>query len=390
MSDKSNQTIPVNNTPHVTLSAPALLKKICKQADALNQTQARYDAQIQINEALAQSLSPVSAAAVSAPTLQQGLQTYLDRLESTPGHKGQPRAKSTLNKTRSRLSKIVKWLGQARSMSEIRQCDVEQVKAEMLAEKLAPKTQAHYLKEASSWFKWAIKNELVTNNPFFGSAPHVEKDDPVIFEPEQLAAVFQHPAFTSPKKAASYWIPLLALYTGARSGELCQLSVGDVVQMDGLWVLSLDDDLDGQTVKNRNARRLVPIHSKLLEFGFIEFCQAQRQRGETWLFHDLGSDAREYLSNLMSKRFGRVLDSCGIKGEKRPTMHAFRRTVATILRANGVPEQHTAELLGHDNDLGLSYTIYGGRSRNLTLLKSIIEKLDFSAETVDVMSFWTC
>jgi hypothetical protein len=36
-----------------------------------------------------------------------------------------------------------------------------------------------------------------------------------------------------------FWLPLLALFSGARLGELCQLSVDDVREIEGVWCLEI-------------------------------------------------------------------------------------------------------------------------------------------------------
>ncbi|WP_146162243.1 hypothetical protein [Vibrio splendidus] len=43
-----------------------------------------------------------------------------------------------------------------------------------------------------------------------------------------------------------YWLPLLGLYTGARLNELCQFYKQDIFVEEGIWVIRVDDQLEGQ------------------------------------------------------------------------------------------------------------------------------------------------
>ena len=71
------------------------------------------------------------------------------------------------------------------------------------------------------------------------------------------------------KDALRRWAPWLCAYTGARVSEVCQLRVEDVQQRNGLWHLHFA--AEAGSLKNTNSERAVPIHSALLESGFLDF-----------------------------------------------------------------------------------------------------------------------
>ena len=78
-------------------------------------------------------------------------------------------------------------------------------------------------------------------------------------------------------------IPLIALFQGMRQNEICQLRLSDVIQHDGLWCISVNEELDGDTpsgkrVKSKNSFRTMPVHPMLEELGFIRFCEAQKRK----------------------------------------------------------------------------------------------------------------
>ena len=99
---------------------------------------------------------------------------------------------------------------------------------------------------------------------------------------EQLQSIFDAPHFagcvssTGWRKPGSYkirdhryWLPLLALWTGGRLGELAQLLTSDVVEISGIWVIRITDAPDNtnsdhvKRLKNPESERDVPVHPML-------------------------------------------------------------------------------------------------------------------------------
>lgn len=77
-----------------------------------------------------------------------------------------------------------------------------------------------------------------------------------------------------------YWIPLLAAFTGARVNELGQLTPSDIKQTkEGTWYIDItdgkNDSESDKTLKNAESRRIIPVHNKLIELGFIDFVKSQ-------------------------------------------------------------------------------------------------------------------
>jgi integrase len=72
---------------------------------------------------------------------------------------------------------------------------------------------------------------------------------------------------------------LMGLMTGPRLNELCQLHLSDLQVVDGIHCINIQDEEEGQRLKNRNAKRLVPIHDKLIEVGLIRYVERLRARG---------------------------------------------------------------------------------------------------------------
>lgn len=153
------------------------------------------------------------------------------------------------------------------------------------------------------------------------------------------------------------WVPMLALATGARLEELCQLRVADVLEHDLGWMLNIEDG-EGQRVKTSSSRRLVPLHSDVIAAGFARFVQDQRRSGHEWLFSDLEPDHDGRRGGNFGKFFARFLRQnqwCGIT-DRRLVFHSFRHTFKTLCREHGVAEEVHDALTGHvGSTVGRSY-----------------------------------
>lgn len=135
-----------------------------------------------------------------------------------------------------------------------------------------------------------------------------------------------------------FWVPMLAAYTGARLNEITQLRVEDVVIVDGILCLNIVDEHDSQRLKSSNARRLIPVHSKLLEAGFADYVEQARASGWEWVFEDVEPDRDGRRSWVAGKRFRVLLERLGIGGEARGGLHRFRHSAVDRMRAARVPE----------------------------------------------------
>ena len=197
----------------------------------------------------------------------------------------------------------------------------------------------------SLFFKWANETyDGVDGSLFAGKGwkkQGHQRDEGESFSIDDLKAIFQAPVFTgclsedrwaAPgseilRSSSKFWMPLLALYTGARSHELCKLRACDVKTSQG-GAIFLDVNQDEQIgvksrVKTRSSVRVIPVHDDLLAFGLAEFVDSRRN--ETRLFPDIKPNKEGKLSDAWGKHFNRFLKSIGIK-RKRINFHSFRHT----------------------------------------------------------------
>lgn len=84
-----------------------------------------------------------------------------------------------------------------------------------------------------------------------------------------------------------FWIPLIALYSGMRQDEACQLRTDDIVMDGDILVFNICHKPElKQTTKNKKTR-VCPVHPMLLKLGFGKFLEKQRANEHDRLFHTL-------------------------------------------------------------------------------------------------------
>jgi hypothetical protein len=150
-----------------------------------------------------------------------------------------------------------------------------------------------YLVAVKTVFGLACQREALRTNPtkeYTIKVPKAQKLRPKGFTDDEAAAILTA-ALAAPAteirrpphtKLALWWLPWIAVYTGARVGELAQMRREDLVTEHG--VLALRITPEAGAVKSGNYR-LVPLHPHLIEQGLPEFI---RSRPEGPLFFRLG------------------------------------------------------------------------------------------------------
>ena len=209
------------------------------------------------------------------------------------------------------------------------------------------------------------------------------KDDRDPFTPEDIKRLFAAPVWTGAESAKRrrkpgtvivkdwlYWVPLIAAYTGARREEICGLETADIAEENGIPVFLIRPNTR-RGLKNAQSARRIPVHSHLLELGFLGYVEGQREAGRADLFHDLRrkspksqiGDSTAYLwRNIQNDRLG---------PQEKKSFHSFRHYAVQGLRAESDVEKHVrAELFGHlvgdiEDDR------YGGRAPVETLRAAV-------------------
>jgi integrase len=177
---------------------------------------------------------------------------------------------------------------------------------------------------------------------------------------DQLERLFAHeiwaegilPSSALAGGAAAYWLPLLALYTGARCSELAQLAVADVLTEADIPTLRITDLGEGQQVKSKAGRRVIPIHSELVRLGFLEYL-ASTTPGSLWP-HLRKREGKP--GAYFSLYFGGLRRE--LKLPETVVFHSFRHNVRTAMAHARIPEPTIDRLLGHESSGSTGARVY--------------------------------
>lgn len=264
--------------------------------------------------------------------------------------------------------------------------DVVAFKAKLVAEGKSPSNIKNKLSRLRTLFQWAADNGYAESNPADGVTIRdatAAKNKRRSFDLASLNALFGSPLYSERQLpgdsraggVAAYWIPLLALFTGARREELGQLRPDDVVSLTypdengverSAWFFKLieTDDGDGAntTLKNAASERVVPVHAELERLGFLRFAKAAKDKGQQRLFPALKASKFGKLTDKWGQWFTVYKRSVGVTDD-RMVFHSFRHTFTDNARHAGIPEGIQRQLVGHSgedvhDDYGSGYSLH--------------------------------
>ncbi|WP_169308251.1 site-specific integrase [Ferrimonas aestuarii] len=167
------------------------------------------------------------------------------------------------------------------------------------------------------------------------------------------------------------WLPYLGAYTGARIAELAQLYVDDVKIVDGIPCIHFREGRPDQSLKSLSCARIIPIHSKLIELGFLKFVEQKYQTGKTRLFEEIPSGNPRGYGHKPSLWFTKVRNK--MRWGDGESFHSLRHTVITKLKRNGVSVDLVAGLVGHSHG-SVTFDRYGKEYRPKDLV-AVLEQL---------------
>lgn len=137
------------------------------------------------------------------------------------------------------------------------------------------------------------------------------------------------------------WLIRLAAYTSCRAEELAQLARTNVRQVDGVWVIEVDD-LDDRSVKNASSVKQVPLHPAIRD----DFVTWVGKSTSPRVFQSFKADRHGRYVNKVSGAFGRLMDEAGLS-DPRLVLHSLRHTLKREMIGARIDPDVRREILGH-------------------------------------------
>lgn len=314
-------------------------------------------------------------------------------------------SEGTFQKRRAILDIAIEWFGPDTAMSEIGKREAAAFKSALLAlpanrtkvpqlngmtiremiavtdlPKISGATVNAYLSACKVFWIWAEAHGYASEVLFGGvgvGKKSASSSNRRPFTNEALLKVYSALTDSTSKyhrQTSHRWATLIAIFSGARLNEVCQLQLADIIQVDNIWAFDLTDEgSDTKRLKSSAARRRVPVHSHLIELGLLDFVESQARRGATRLFPDYSYTEKHGYGDKLSKWFNRTFtQGLGIKSEAH-VFHGLRHTFATRLAQADVPTERIQFIVGHERQ-GVTHQVYMKEGYTLQQTQDAVER----------------
>ena len=264
---------------------------------------------------------------------------------------------------------VARWLYDrigSKPVDQLARADFLAFKAKLVGEGQSLANIKQKLSRLRTLMQWAFDNGYAASNPAAGVTikdAQAAKNKRLPFDLPALTAIFSSPVYRRGERPvrlrgeAGYWLPLLALFTGARLEELGQLRPKDVAkrayadsegQEQSAWFIHIREDAeDGLKLKTAESARHVPVHAELANLGFLEFAAAAKEASQQRLFPLLRPDKYGSLTAKWGENWSVYRrDVCGVS-DRRMVFHSFRHTFKDYARLAGIDEGIQRQLMGH-------------------------------------------
>ena len=151
------------------------------------------------------------------------------------------------------------------------------------------------------------------------------------------------------------FITYIAIYQGMRLKEITQLKKEDIIKIGDILCISVNTN-ENKTVKTKQSARIIPIHDKLIELGFLDFVNSKENK----LFD---------ISNKNFSTYFRKTYKSQINDEK--TFYCLRHSFIDALKQNDCKLEHYQAFVGHSSGKD-KITMNYGNPLNTQLLKKLL------------------
>lgn len=208
--------------------------------------------------------------------------------------------------------------------------------------RIAAPTVERHLVSIKALLKFCCDEEWLTVNVATGlkgpkdTRPRAGARRP--FTREERNRVLAQAVAESGEESDIAWLVRLTAYTGARLEEIAQLARKNVREIDGVWVIEIED-LDGRQIKEDP--RLVPIHPAICD-DFVAWVEGGK--GDR-VFTSFTLKGGRY-GNKLSGDFARLMDRAGLT-DPRLVFHSLRHTLKREMSNARVDPDARRLILGH-------------------------------------------
>ena len=257
---------------------------------------------------------------------------------------------------------------------------------------ITQKTVKRHFSALSALWTAAVAEGEADENIFAGhrfAAARKPSEQRDMWERAELAQLFATPVWTGCRSAKfrttpgdqilrdeRFWLPLIAVFSGMRQEEICQLHVEDIREADGIWFFDVNDR-PPRKLKNATAVRRVPVHSTLVRLGFLAYVERLRRVRQARVFPAfLPGGADDRLGHAFTKWFTRYRQDVGLY-RSGLNFHSFRHTATTLMHQADVTPAIIDHVTGHATP---GETARYTKRSSLMQLRTAIECIDIGVD----------
>lgn len=261
---------------------------------------------------------------------------------------------------------------------------------------LSDRTRINHATKLSSFLHWLSQNNYAVaglSDPLrdVQGSDKAASEERSMFSEDELTRLFESRQYLqgSHNKPSHYWVPLLALFTGARQNELCQLYREDIYSDtdNGVWVIDINEEQD-KTLKKSSHARIVPIHKQLIALGFLDYI---RTIDSGRIFPDINKQKGRYGVQISKWFCTTYLNAanCNIRDTNaNVAFHSFRHNVVTQLAHRGVENAFIAHLVGHQPPGGTETVVRYLKHKDAKQKQMEINLLKYPSINFDKIRNW--
>lgn len=238
-----------------------------------------------------------------------------------------------------------------------------------------------YINCYKAFYGWLVDNGHATENLFAGMSVKTSRRTATkrpAFTAPQLATMYSHLTGVDDalvKKDCHRWGTLVAMLTGCRVNEVAQLHVSDVRQVNGIWCIDFNEDAD-KSVKTAASARVVPIHDRLIDAGFLEFVTTRKNKASPRLFPEFSFTSQNGYGRNLGRWFNETFVPALQFGHDGLVFHSFRHSMVTLLGQADVPVTFVSAIVGHEQS-GVTQQTYFNAGHTLEQLQRRINQFMF-------------
>lgn len=252
--------------------------------------------------------------------------------------------------------------------------EIGEINAKRGGAKLVRGTVEVYAHHLSAFFNYGISKGIIETNPATrllagAGAPTARKP---VFDADELKRLLTSLPAWGENSPGRRWLPLIALFSGMRLGEIIWLRHSDVRKVDGVTCFVLVP-MDDRTLKTEGSERVVPVHPMLVKLGLLDEI-GQATDVDARIFRDLPGDDQRHAVDLFQKRFSYFLRT-DVRARKGVSFHSFRHNFRDAIRHAGVPIDVTKALGGWGRGSGIEDRY--GQGTRASVLAGWMAKIEY-------------